>query len=406
MVSIVKRILSFYIVGEIVPPFLLGLLAFTCILLVARILRLIELVVTRGVPMIEIGKLFALILPTFLEMTVPMALLLGIFLGLGRLSGDLEILALKASGISPVQILLPIGGVALLMAFATLLLTTLVRPAANLTLKKELYNIAKSRIASALREKIFNDDFPGIILYVEEVIPPGNTLQGVLIVDRRNSDRELAIFGKVGFLLSDEEGKTINLKLFDGTVFEKEKKPPGFSRTHFSIYDFKLDPEELLNPIRQKEVGPKEMSLRELTQAVRAKRDQGLKATAELIELHQRFSFPFAPLVFALLGVALVLLPARSRANRSWGLVLCFSWLLVYYALLSTGKALAERELISAGPGLWFPNVILGLIAFHLFRKAVRESPLLVQTKLEDLSVYVNRRRASYRQRRGGNAHS
>ena len=395
-----KRRLSLYIIAEIVPPLLLGLLAFTCILLVARILRLIELVVTRGVPLVEIGKLFALILPTFLEMTVPMALLLGIFLGLGRLSGDLEILALKASGISPLQILLPIGGLALSIAFATLLLTTLVRPAANLTLKEELYNIAKSRIASALKEKVFNDDFPGILMYVEEVIPPGNTLQGVLIVDRRSPDRELAIFGKVGLFISDEESKTIDLKLFDGTVFEKEKKPPGFSRTHFSIYDFKIDPEEVLSPIRQKGLAPKEMSLRELTSSVQAKREQGLKPTAELIELHQRFSFPFAPLVFALLGVALVLLPTRSRTNRSWGLVLCFSWLLVYYAFLSTGKALAERGIIPAAPGLWLPNIILGLIALHLFRKALRESPLLVQTKLDDLSLYVNQRLASYRQRR------
>ena len=104
-----KRILSTYIVSEILPPFLIGLLAFTFILLTARILKLVELVVTRGIPLLQIGRLFALILPTFLETTVPMALLLGILFGLGRLSSEQEITALKASGISPFQILLPIG---------------------------------------------------------------------------------------------------------------------------------------------------------------------------------------------------------------------------------------------------------------------------------------------------------
>jgi lipopolysaccharide export system permease protein len=74
-----KRRLITYIISEIAPPFLLGLLAFTFILLTARMLRLVELVVSRGVPLLQIGKLFGLILPTFLEMTVPMALLLGIF---------------------------------------------------------------------------------------------------------------------------------------------------------------------------------------------------------------------------------------------------------------------------------------------------------------------------------------
>ncbi len=394
-----KRTLTTYIVSEILPPFLLGLAAFTLILLVARILRLVELVVTRGVPFLQIGKLFALILPTFLEMTVPMALLLGIFLGLGRLSGDHELLALKASGISPTQILLPIGTVALFISLITLLLTTLVRPAANLALKKELYNIAKSHVGTALREKVFNDDFPQVLIYVEEVVPPGDTSQGVLIVDRRSPTREDIIFSKVAFILSDEESKTINLKLFDGTIYEREKNRPSFSQTRFNTYDFKLDPEEVFSPIRKKERGPKEMSLRRLGKAIQLKEEQGLKPTAELIELHQRFSFAFAPLVLSLLGVSLVMVPTRSRANRSWGFALCLSWLLVYYGLLSMGKALGERGLLPITLALWLPNIVVGLIAIRLFQKALKESPLLIQSKLEDLSLYLNRRLANYMQR-------
>ena len=395
----VKRTLTGYIVSEILPPFLLGLSAFTIILLIARILKLVELVVTRGVPFMEIGKLFALILPTFLEMTVPMALLLGIFLGLGRLSSDHELLALKASGISPIQVLLPIGTVALFISLITLLLTTMVRPAANLALKRELFNIAKNRVATALREKVFNDDFPQILIYVEEVIPPGDTSQGVLIVDRRNPARENIIFAKVALMLSDEDSKTISLKLFDGTVYEREKKRPSFSQTRFNTYDFKLDPEEVFGPIRKKERGPKEMSLRRLGKAIQLKEEQGVKPTAELIELHQRFSFAFAPLVLSLLGVALVMIPTRSRAGRSWGFALCLSWLLVYYGLLSMGKALGERDILPAAIALWLPNIVVGLIAIRLFGKALKESPLLIQNKLEDLSSYLNRRLGSYLQR-------
>src|SRR5262249_60475491 len=105
------------------PPFLFGLMTFTLILLVGRILKLVELVVNRGVPFLQIAKLFALILPTFLEMTVPMALLLGVFLGLGRLSSDHELVALKASGISPLQILVPIGIIAVIVSLITLVIT-------------------------------------------------------------------------------------------------------------------------------------------------------------------------------------------------------------------------------------------------------------------------------------------
>lgn len=394
-----KRILSAYIASEIFPPFLAGLLAFTSILLIARILRLVELLVTRGVPFSQIGKLFGLILPTFLEMTVPMALLLGIFLGLARLSSDQEVLALKASGISPNQILLPIGTVALFISLITLLMTTLVRPAANLALKKELYNIGKSRVGTALRERVFNDDFPGVLIYAEEVVPPGDTSQGVLIVDRRDAEREHILFGKVAIILSDEESKSLSLKLFDGSVYERKKNHMGFSQTRFNTYDFKLDLEEAFSPTQRKERGPKEMSLRRLGRAIELKEEKGLRPTAELMELHQRFSFPFTPLVFSLLGLSLGMVPSRSRSSRSWGLLLCLSWLLIYYGLLSMGKALGEREFLPAVLATWLPNTVVGFIAVHFFRKALKESPFLLQSKLEDLSLFMNRKLANYRQR-------
>lgn len=394
-----KRILSTYVVCEILPPFLFGLLAFTFILLTARILKLVELVVTRGIPMLQIGRLFALILPTFLEMTVPMALLLGILFGLGRLSSDQEITALKASGISPFQILLPIGVVALVASLLTLLITTLVRPGANQALKKELYSIAKGRVVTALREKVFNDDFPDVLIYVEEVIPPGNTSQGVLIVDRRNPERESIVFAKVAFFLSDEESRTLNLKLFDGIVHEREKNKSGFSQTHFNVYNVKLDLEEAFSLIRKKKRRPKEMSLQQLLKTIRLKEAKGIKPTSEIMEFHQRFSFAFAPLVFGLLGVSLVMMPTRSRTGRSWGLASCLFWLLVYYGLLSTGKALGEREIIPPMIALWLPNLVLGLIATHFFRMALQESPPVIQGKLRTISSSLIRR-LSPRQRK------
>ena len=199
-----QKTLARYLISEILPPFFFGLLAFTFVLLIARILKLIELVVTRGVPFLQILKLLSLILPTFLELTVPMAFLLAILLGLGRLSHDQEILALKASGISPVHILWPIASLAFIIAAITLMLTMFARPAANQALKKELYNIAKSRIGTALKEKVFNDDFPKILIYVEEIIPPGNTAQGILIVDKRDPEKDDIILGKVALISTDD----------------------------------------------------------------------------------------------------------------------------------------------------------------------------------------------------------
>ncbi len=378
-----RKILSRSLAWEILPPFFIGLLAFTFILLIARILKLIELVVTRGVPLLEIGKLFSLILPTFLEMTVPMAFLLAILLGLGRLASDQELLAMKASGISPSQILLPIMAIAAVIGATTLFLTLFARPAANLALKKELYNIATRRVATALKEKVFNDDFSKILVYFEEIIPPGNTAQGVLIVDKRNEAGEAIILGKVALITTDEEMGTFGLRLFDGSIYERAKNRLGFSQTRFNIYDFKFDLDEFIAPIRRKEAGPKEMSIRRLVRAIREKQVQGTSAIPERMEFHQRISFGFVPLVFCFLGVSLILLPRGSRANRAWGLMLCLFWLLTYYALLSFGKALGDKGLLHPVPALWLPNIVVGGIATHFFRKALLESPLWLPRKID-----------------------
>ncbi len=375
-------------------------MAFTFILLIARILKLIELVITRGVPLLEIGKLFALILPTFLELTVPMAFLLAILLGLGRLSSDQELLAMKASGIGPSHILWPIAAIAVCIAMITLSLTIFARPAANLALKRELYNIAKGRIATALKEKVFNDDFPKILIYVEEVIPPGNTVQGVLIVDKRAGTREDIILGRVALITTDEETHTLGLKLFDGSIYGREKNRPGFSKTRFNIYDFKLDLDELTGSIKRKEAGPKELSFPRLNRIIKEKQGQGAKAIPESMEFHQRISFGFAPLVFCLLGVSLALLPRSSKANRSWGFMLCLFWLFTYYAFLSFGKALGDKDILHPVPALWLPNIVVGGIAIHFFRKALRESPLLLQTRFEFVFASVSRYLAQIKRKR------
>jgi lipopolysaccharide export system permease protein len=384
-----RKTLFRYLIAEILPPFFFGLLAFTLILLVFRILRLIELVITRGVPLFQIGKLFALILPTFLEMTVPMAFLLAILLGLGRMSNDQELLAMKASGVSIPQIFWPIALVALVMTLMTLGLTMFARPAANFALKKELYNIAKNRVGTVLREKVFNDDFPKILIYVEELVPPGNTAQGVLIVDKRDRVREDIILGKVARITTDEETNSLGLRLFDGSIYERERNRPGFSQTRFNIYDFKLDLDELVGPVRQKQAGPKEMPLTELISTIEAKRNIGGKAVFERMELHQRVAFAFVPLVFCLLGVSLALLPRTSRANRSWGFMLCTFWIMAYYTLLSLGKALGDKNIVHPIPALWLPNLVIGGIGAHFFRQALRETPPVFPKLLDQAALWV-----------------
>ena len=122
------RIINRYILREILVPFGLGLAVFTLILLIARILKLVEMVVNRGVPLLEVLKLFSYILPAFLEVTVPMALLLAVIVAFGRLSSDSEIVALKTSGVSLYQLMRPVALFAVVVYLVALALSLYARP--------------------------------------------------------------------------------------------------------------------------------------------------------------------------------------------------------------------------------------------------------------------------------------
>lgn len=368
------RTLSAYVAGQIIPPFLVGLLAFTLVFLAGHMVRLVELVISRGASLGQTARLSALILPTLLETTLPMAFLLAILYGCGRMVRDNETLAFRACGVGPWHFLIPVGLVALAVSVFTLGLSVFVRPAANLAVRQELHSIAQSRAGSLLKEKVFNDFFPNVLIYVDRVVPPGNTFQGVLIVDQRDRDVENLIIGRVALLLSGED--SIGLRLYDGTVHERRKQRAGFTRTSFSVYNLNLELDELLSQPGSGRRRPEEMPLGSLRETIQAKAAQGLDAVPERMEAHRRFAFPFAPLVFALLGVAIVLAPNRSPAARSGqGIASCLAWLFAYYAMLATGTALAENGKIPPALGLWLPNLFVGLISVHLFVRTLRESP-------------------------------
>ncbi len=368
------RTLSAYVTGQIIPPFLVGLLAFTLIFLAGRITRLIELVVSRGAAPEQIAKLFALILPTLLETTMPMAFLLGVLYGCGRLARDNETLAFKACGVGPVHFLAPVLLLGFIVSLLTLGLSVVVRPAANLAVKNELYAVARNRAGSLLREKVFNDLVPNVLIYVDRIVPPGHTFQGILIVDQRDPDAEHLIIGRVALLHSNNAANSIGLRLYDGMVHERRHDRSHFSQTSFNVYNLNLELDHL--PALDDESGkPEEMSMRSLREAIRAKSALDTGAIPEVMELHRRFAFPFAPLIFAVLGLAIVLAPSRSPAGRFHGVAACITWLFAYYALFAVGAALGENGKIPAALALWLPNLVVGGIAVWLFIRTLMDSP-------------------------------
>ena len=382
------KILNRYLFVEILVPFCFGLAVFTFVLLIARILKLVELVVNRGVPLLDILSTFALILPAFLEVTVPMALLLAILLGFGRLASDSEVVALKTSGVSLYQMTKPVAVFMLLAAVATFAIAIWVRPWANGALRAQLFEVVKSRVTAGFKEKIFNTDFPGLVLYIEEIEPGGGTLKGLLIADSRNPQNRNTVIAKIGLLVPNEAAKTVTLRLLDGTIYGVGGSEDSFQKTNFTVYDVSLS---LTNfgEIRPKEKDPKEMTIAELRQAIATTPADGKDRHEEEIELHRKFSIPFACVVFTLVGVPLSIPP--SRAVRSRGFSLSLALIFAYYVPLTVGQTLADKGIWPAAVGLWLPNVAFLAFGAYLFRSAAREMPIWA---LEQTAILAARARS------------
>src|SRR5918996_4311814 len=162
-------VLDRYFVRELTPPFCFGGALFTFFLVIARIYQLTDLVITKGVPFYLVVQLLVYMLPSFLALTLPMALLVAILLAGGRLAGDREVIALKAAGVSELRLFRPVLAAALVVTAVTAGLTLVANPLAGREFQRQLFRILQSRAVSGLAERVFNSTFGDVIIYAEDV---------------------------------------------------------------------------------------------------------------------------------------------------------------------------------------------------------------------------------------------
>jgi lipopolysaccharide export system permease protein len=360
-----------YILKETLPIFFIGLLTFTLMLLMDKILKFIELIVS-GVSFSYILLLLFFISPSFLIFTIPMAFLLGTLLSFGRLSGDSEITAFKASGMSLYQLFLPISLLSLSAYLVTTFLVFYGLPWGNRGFMATLYLIAQSKADIEIKERVFNDVFNGLVVYVDKVPIQGKKMEGVLIYDERDKERVNTIFAKEAFLVSNPESKEVVLRLLNGDIHRFESKTRVYQKMKFDVYDLKLELGKTFAAMgaRLKEY---EMSSGEIDEKIKKMKVLGQDTTSQEVELHKRYAIPFACIVFGLIGVPLGIQPRRSA--RSYGFILTIFIILGYYMSLTASEIFAIRKIIPPFLAGWMPNLLFSSLGVYLIVKAANESP-------------------------------
>lgn len=363
-----KTTLHLYVFREITVPFLLGFAVFTFVLLMGRFINLADMVVAKGVPLTDVLRLLLYMLPSFSFVTIPMAFLLAVLLAFGRLSADNEITAIKAGGVGLYGILPPVITFAFIAYLATTVITVYALPWGNTAFKTLLYDAINLRVNISLKDGVFNDDLPGLVIYVSRHDEDRHLISGVLIYDERSSDEPATIFARSGMIIADPAKKSLRLRLEDGGVHRLHEKS-GYQLMEFDSYDLSFNFAQNYKIVPT--LNELDMTFTNLQQAMKLTGiDAGIIRNLHL-EFHRRLAFPFACFVFALIGIPLGL--QNRRSGKSSGFSLCIVVLLLYYILLSIGKTLGQKAIVPPAVAMWMPNLIFIGIGIYLFKKTADE---------------------------------
>ena len=371
---IMNKIIDRYILKEIAFPFFMILFILTFVLLMGKILQLMDLMVNKGIRVTDIALLVMYLMPSFLLFTTPISLFVAIMMGLGRLSGDNELLVLKAAGLSLHRLARPI-----LVAVAACFLLTAVTsyylaPHGNFAVKTLLFDMARQKASAGIKEKVFNDEFSGILLYADRVPVSGEHMEGVLISDTRNTAEQRTIIAERAYLVADPRAMTVTLRLENGATHSVDRNLNNYRRMDFGRYDLKLDFGAAMAGDAEKTKASTEMTVGEMVRRMRDKKlkDEDLRELA--IEINKKFSIPFSTLVFGILGIPLGI--RKHRTVKYWGFTIGLAVVITYYLLRLGGEALAETGRLTPFIGAWAPNIILGVAGIWLFMRAAAEKPL------------------------------
>ena len=361
------KILRGYILKEHAAPFAVTVCGLTGVLLIGNIIKFAELVIAKGVSLFEILRLLIYMIPYMFSFTIPMAALIAMVMAFGRFSNDYELIALRASGVAPARLILPLVTAALMLSSGVLLLNDRVVPRSHLAFRRQLKAIGIKRPAAYVEAGTFIKDFPPYVMFVYEV--EGDRLSDVRIYEPKPNGPTRTIMATHGTVEPFPDERGAQMKLYDGTIDEWDPEHPGtLYKVSFGTYSMNL----LLDAESRTRLGKKlkEMMFRELRGEERQMAAQGIPILPIELELHRRIASSFATVVFVTFGLALGL--GLHHHERLTTFVWVLGLFMVYYLTTIGANAVAMKGGLAPWLSMWLPNVLLESVGAVQVWRAIR----------------------------------
>jgi LPS export ABC transporter permease LptG/LPS export ABC transporter permease LptF len=369
------RIFTRYILGEVTSHALIGGALFTFVIFMRDMGPILELVVRNSASLADVAKIFLYMLPNVLTVTIPMAVLVGILLGLSRLASDSEVTAMRACGVGVLSFVRIVAIMAAAGWMLGLVNTMYVAPKATAALLQLEDSLKDSQASFEVQPRVFYEDFRNYVLYVQDV-RAGSTASlwhRVFLADLTQPASPLITTAEQAVVINGGN-QSLHMRLRDGQQHQiAANDPDQYNISTFGEMDLPIQ----ISTQDDIHLGRSDSPIlaasnRDLL--VRSRMagpgNNGADSRAALIELNKRLSYPAACLVLMLVAVPLGL--SSKRGGKSTGFVLTIVLVFVYYTFSSIGVALTRQQKVPVILGVWGANIIFALAGWMLLRQMAR----------------------------------
>ncbi|MFZ1291493.1 MAG: LptF/LptG family permease [Melioribacteraceae bacterium] len=441
-------ILFRYISKNLLLPFIFALFTLMSVFMLQFLMKIADKLVGKGLSFIVISKLIIYSLSWMFVLAVPMAVLIATLMAFGSMAQNNEIAIMKASGISLYKMMIPPFLGSLLIAFLLIQFNNNVYPEANHALRVLTQDISNQKPTLSLVPGVFSQDMPRYSLLAREVNPEANELKNLTIYDYSSAQNYNVVTAQRGEIYFTSDRRKLILNLFDGEIhtsninnlnpyrkLEFKNHKIAMDADQFSLRESALggrrgdrelgapailalvDSINQLNDMEIKRLDKQitsdflkdtthfssiekrnknyRISLFHVEDKIRATKNafspllrridvNEKKMNSYWVEIHKKYSIPFACIVFVLIGAPLGTMTRRGGFGVAAGISLGF--FLIYWAFLIGGEKLSDRDLLSPFWGTWTANIVLGILGIILVRKSARER---VELNLDFLKKFV-----------------
>ncbi|MCM8786649.1 MAG: LptF/LptG family permease [Candidatus Omnitrophica bacterium] len=356
------KILRTYILKDFISTFIFSILMLTGIILTGNLIKVVDMVVRKGVFIIDAIRLLAIFVPFTLRFTIPLSFLLGILLTIGRLISDNEIIAIKMAGISIFKILNIFLILGIIFSLLLFILNDKFIPGFQYKYRKIIKGIYSKNLSALIEPGVFLDDFKNYILYVSD--KDQYNLKNIFIYETGEEAISKVTFAKKGRFIVEKN--ILKMELEDGFRDEvKSDNKKELYRMNFRKFFMEIPIEEKkANSIRQK---PCDMSLEEIKLRIGYFRKKGLEPLDLIFEYYQRINYSFSVITFILLGFGASLKIRHREKTINFGIAFLLAGL--YYLISILSQTLVHYHLISPLIGSSLANMVFGFIGVYFIWK-------------------------------------